>query len=297
MAHIHFFLQGKGGVGKTTSAFFFIQHLYDSGKKVISFDCDHINFSLSTYSALNVGKVDLKSPDGKRLDTKRIPKIYNIIEKVCREFAIDKLRKSKDEAVPDDIIISPEEMKELTDNLHIVFDVGASTFLPVLTFLDNSAAYALQASGHKLYYHCVIAGDKMLMDCLICLEALIKNLKEEIRLVIWKNEFFGLLGFEPNEKQLDANFQELDPDSPTYVPLEKMDVYKNNENRFFAIITMRKFEDDYIDNYLKGLLRHGLTFSSILKDKDKPSDKSLLEKAFTMKIRDQLYDQLMAINY
>ncbi len=292
MAHIHFFLQGKGGVGKTTCAFYYAQNLVDSGHDTVIIDCDPVNWSLSTFTSIPVQKFDLKSGDGARLDTAKLPKIFNKIDQICRKACAENPDNGEQN-------FDPESIRSFTDNLHIIFDVGASGFLPILNFLKMGGAAAIQNSGNTIYLHSVIAGDKMFMDCLICLQSLIdafaKN--QDIHIIIWKNQYFGLLGSESDDNQLIANHYELDIDSPTYLPFEKMDIYKNNESKFFAIITVKKYDDDFIQNYVHRLLRGGLTFRSIIFDKDNPSNFNLLEKQFTIQIRDQIYDQLDEIHY
>ena len=91
MAHIHFFLQGKGGVGKTTCAFYYAQNLVDSGNKIVIFDCDPVNWSLSTFTSIPVQKFDLKSNDGARLDTAKLPKIFNKIDQICQKACAENL--------------------------------------------------------------------------------------------------------------------------------------------------------------------------------------------------------------
>lgn len=300
MAHVHFFLQGKGGVGKTTCDFYFTQQLIDSGYMVSTYDCDPVNWSLSNFKSINALRINLKSDSGSRVDAKKIPLIFNRIEEFCQK-ALEVSLSEIDEADRPKIEpekATPEDIKNYTSNSHILFDVGASGFLPVSDFLKMGGAEAILAMGNKLYLHTIIAGDKMFDDCILCLETILKNFPSpDVKIVLWKNEFFGPLAIEMDKDQLKRNHYALDPESPTYKPLEKFDLYKENENRFFAILTVQQYDDDIIQSYIQRLLRGSLTFRSILNDKDNPSNFNLYEKMVVKKIRDQIYDQLAAVVY
>ena len=62
MKKVHFFLNGKGGVGKSTKASFFIQYL-KSFSTALGIDCDASNSTLSGYKALDIKQIKITSVD------------------------------------------------------------------------------------------------------------------------------------------------------------------------------------------------------------------------------------------
>ena len=53
MPHIHYILQGKGGVGKSLIAALMMQYQEDNGMPAIAVDTDPVNASFTAYNAWN----------------------------------------------------------------------------------------------------------------------------------------------------------------------------------------------------------------------------------------------------
>ncbi|HIF9170117.1 TPA: ArsA-related P-loop ATPase, partial [Photobacterium damselae] len=53
MSNIHFFLQGKGGVGKTLISSFTAQYLKEISNDVECIDTDSVNHTFSQYKSFN----------------------------------------------------------------------------------------------------------------------------------------------------------------------------------------------------------------------------------------------------
>lgn len=159
MSNIHFFLQGKGGVGKTLTSSFTTQYLRTISDDVYGIDTDSVNHTYSQYKAFNAA-------------------IYNIY---------DPQTSFLNEAVI-------EEMAEyIYDAGHrdIIIDNGASSFIPLLQYLtDNLVISALNEAGHHVYIHTVLTGGQGLEDTAGGLTSVLKNFPDT-PIVVWLNYKFG----------------------------------------------------------------------------------------------------------
>ena len=73
MSTTHWFLQGKGGVGKSLAACLLAQYLPDKSFNVRCYDADPINSTFASFAALTAAKVDLidASDKGRRINPRR----------------------------------------------------------------------------------------------------------------------------------------------------------------------------------------------------------------------------------
>lgn len=151
---VHFMLQGKGGVGKSTCASFLTQYLLSKGRVVQGFDSDMNNLTFASYEALPVEQVKVTDGDG-HIDVKGFDKIYDTIEKDARTFVVDS---------------------------------GANSFKPLWDYmLENETLAALEAAGHRVFIHTVVHGGSMLVATLSNVQALAATLTGR-NLVVWVNE-------------------------------------------------------------------------------------------------------------
>lgn len=159
MSNIHFFLQGKGGVGKTLTSSFTTQYLSSISDDVLCIDTDSVNHTFSQYSAFNAVEYNIYDPESSFLD-----------ETIIEEMA--------------------ESIYEATHE-HIVIDNGASSFMPLLQYLtSNQIIDALEEAGHQVYIHTIITGGQGLKDTLTGLNSVLESF-QNVPIVVWLNYKFG----------------------------------------------------------------------------------------------------------
>ena len=59
MAHVHFFLNPKGGTGKSLISYIVAQYLISKGVKTTCIDCDPVTPTLIAYEALHAVRVNI----------------------------------------------------------------------------------------------------------------------------------------------------------------------------------------------------------------------------------------------
>ncbi len=116
MTTIDITMMGKGGVGKTTVSAFFSQHKLTKKQKIIAIDIDPVNASFASFKALNV-------------------LAFNIVDEEQATIAPRKF---------DDLMEILLNAKE-----DVVIDSGASTFLPLLSYLLESGAITVLKDAGK----------------------------------------------------------------------------------------------------------------------------------------------------
>ena len=159
MSNIHFFLQGKGGVGKTLASSFTTQYLKSINEDVLCIDTDSVNHTFSQYKSFNVIEYNIYDPKNSFLDE-------TVIEKMA-EYIYE------------------------SNNENIIIDNGASSFMPLMKYLtDNEIIEALNEAGHKIYIHTVITGGQGLEDTAAGLESILKNF-QSTSIIVWLNYKFG----------------------------------------------------------------------------------------------------------
>jgi hypothetical protein len=157
MAIVHWFLQSKGGVGKSMSAALLFQYFVKKGVPVSGYDTDPMNGSFSGYGEFGVPALDIMRGDD--IDLR----------------AFDQL---------------VEAAAGLAANAHLIIGVGASCFVLLCAYLKESQALdLLVAEKHEVLIHCPVTGGLAMLDTLNCLQALTQHFK--VPLVVWLNLFFG----------------------------------------------------------------------------------------------------------
>jgi CobQ/CobB/MinD/ParA nucleotide binding domain len=181
MKQVHFLLNGKGGVGKSTISNFFIQYLKEHSTAT-GIDCDASNNTLFDYKALNIKQIRMTGTNS------------NIIDK------------SKFDNVMEEVINSTTE--------HIVIDSGASSFLEQMDYMITTNIFSLlQENDCNIHIHLVIAGGDMLKDSYISAKNIILQINnDKIKYSLWLNEYFG--SFVHNDKHfIDTNYYKAIKDS------------------------------------------------------------------------------------
>ncbi len=163
MAHIHFILQGKGGVGKSMIASLLYQSLQALGKPVLAFDTDPVNSTLASFREFDVREINIMSGD-------------NIN---ARAF---------------DTVI--EGIFDSSAESHVVIDNGASSFIALTAYLvENSIYDLLTENGHQVYFHTVMTGGQALPETVRGLKVIAVNYPKA-PIVVWVNPYFGEVAME-----------------------------------------------------------------------------------------------------
>lgn len=186
MAYIHFILQGKGGVGKSLVASALIQHFLQRELPVQSIDTDPVNATLGGYKEFSAKIFNIM--DGDNINSRRFDEVLEII-----------LSGGADE--------------------HIVIDNGASSFIPLLSYLkENDAVALIQERGHTVYLHTIITGGQAILDTLNGLKSLCINFPG-IPIVVWLNLYFGDIMHEGKS-------------------FDQFKIYKDHCGQFHSVITI-----------------------------------------------------------
>lgn len=163
MRHIHFVLQGKGGVGKTFVSALLAQFKRDQGKTILCLDTDPVNATFSGYKSLEVKRIELMEKE--EINTRRFDDLIELI-----------LTSTVDE---------------------IIVDNGASSFVPLSSYLiSNNVSQMLKDNGANVCVHTIITGGQALRDTLTGFAYLAKKLGNATEFFIWLNEFWGKIEHE-----------------------------------------------------------------------------------------------------
>lgn len=214
MKHVHMTLQGKGGVGKSLIAALLAQYLRDKGAEPVCIDTDPVNATFAGYGGLDVDRLELLDADKKISE---------------RQF---------------------DQMMErvLTEDRDFVIDNGASSFVPLSAYLvENDAPRMIQDAGKQLVVHTVVTGGQALMDTLAGLGSILEQMPPEVRVVVWRNDYFG-------EVMADGK------------ALEQMGVYARNRDRIHGLVPIERQSSDTFRKDLEAMLDGKLTFKEALAD-------------------------------
>ena len=157
MWKVHFIMNGKGGVGKSTVGAFIANYLRHAGEPFVCIDADPLNATLAGYKAFAARRIELMN--GNVLDEAQFDKAAEMF---------------------------------LTEEAHFVVDTGASAFVPVSNYLIENEVHAqIRACGKQAVVHAIIVGGGTLVETLGDLDKLATQLDPEVEIVVWLNEHFG----------------------------------------------------------------------------------------------------------
>ena len=164
---VHMILQGKGGVGKSLIAAILTEYLRAEGQKVRAITTDPVNQTLVRYESLGAEHHEIMNSD-QHIDGARFDELMEEI------FAAD---------------------------TNFVIDNGASTFLPLLNYMQENEVFELLEGQHRrlIVHNVICAGARVYDDTLKGFEHWASVLPEK-RVVLWLNEYFGSL---PQEKVIE----------------------------------------------------------------------------------------------
>ncbi|QCE35281.1 conjugal transfer protein TraL [Acetobacteraceae bacterium] len=217
MKAIHFILQGKGGVGKSFISTMLAQYLLEANIPITCLDTDPVNSTFQYFKKLSVRH-------------EKITNEHNVID----DFLIQKLAL--------DILKTMETAK--ANNLQIIVDNGATSFLPINNFLANSEAFSVfHEAGNEVFVHTILTGGAGMIDTFQGLEHLLKTFLENCKLVVWENPYFG---------KIESNG----------MGFEDTTLYSENKDKILGIIKLPTW--DTLSAYtIEKIMNAHLTFSEV----------------------------------
>lgn len=157
MKHVHFTLQGKGGVGKSFVSALLVQYLRAKGEDVTAVDTDPVNATLAGYKAFGTQRLELM--EGGSLNER---KFDNLVEQVIAE------------------------------DTNFVIDNGAASFIPLSYYIaENDAISLIGENDKQVVIHTVITGGQAIKDTLAGFASLVEQMPASAEIIVWLNEFFG----------------------------------------------------------------------------------------------------------
>lgn len=237
MNKAHFILQKKGGVGKSVAASMLAQYLMSIPEPVVVVDTDPSNATLFGYKALNGRRVQLM--EGKVLNEGKFDLLMNDV---------------------------------LEEDASFVIDCGASSFIPLSNYmLENDVINMIVDSGKEVVAHTVIVGQSNLMDTLTSFAEMAEQLPDEVKIVVWLNEFFG---------KIEADGKEF----------EEFGVYLKNQTRIQGVVCLptrsKMFNDD-----VEKMITMRLTFDEVRQS----PDFFIMNKSRIYRVQQDIYRQLKAV--
>jgi hypothetical protein len=156
---VHFVMQGKGGVGKSYSAYHLAQYFISRDPDTSCFDTDPLNPTLLRYKRLNTKFIQIADQEA--------------------QIHIDKF----DELV--DHIAGTEH--------DVVIDTGGPTFLPISKYLIDYGVFEILTRDYNktVVIHVVISAktENDLHATVAGLDAIANQFPSHIYLVVWLNEY------------------------------------------------------------------------------------------------------------
>jgi len=152
-------ITGKGGIGKSYIASLLMQYLQEIGAPVLGIDIDPCQASLATTTGLNAEAVDLL--DGERINVQVMDAcITRIIE----------------------------------EDTNFVLDVGAAGFVAFLSYVLRDKLFdVIMDEGKRVVVHAVVVGGPQMVETVLSLKDMIRQLPARCEFCLWMNPFFGPL--------------------------------------------------------------------------------------------------------
>lgn len=211
MKQVHMVLQGKGGVGKSLVSTLLAQYLASKGDLPACIDTDPINATFAGYKALDVQHLELLADN--RIQSRSFD---TMMERIFDE------------------------------DRHFVIDNGASSYLPLTSYLiENDVPAMIAENGKELVVHTIVTGGANLLDNVASFAALAEQLPQPAKLIVWQNAFFGPVEMDGKDFQ-------------------SMRAYEANKKRVAAIVELERFESDTIREDLEYLFKNKLTFDEAI---------------------------------
>lgn len=239
MKTVHFVMQGKGGVGKTFISSILGQYLQSStDSRVACFDTDPVNKSFSHIKSLNVSPVDLFTE-------------HQLID-------------------PGKFDVLMEQI--LQSNVDVVVDNGASSFVPLLSYLRETKISALfDELGLRAIIHVPLQGGASENDTLLGLATILDTLPIDV--VPWINNYGG---------KVIAGSKSF----------EEYGLYKTYKNRIRGVISLENQNPDTFGKDIRQMTSSHLTFDEVAQS----TDFFIINKQRILIFKRGIYEQLDALN-
>ncbi len=197
-------IQGKGGVGKSVISSYLAQYLKHNNQKIVCYDCDSVNPTFHSFTALNVIKVLL----GERPD--EINSIY-----------FDSLMENL-----------------INDNEHdfAIIDIGASSFLPLISYMkENNICELFHENNIDLRLQSIIFGGQPVLETIANFAMIAKNFPNN-KIDLWINEYFNPAVIDGVKFEQTDIFSDLSTsiNSLIYVASVAMQTTGNNINQMLS---------------------------------------------------------------
>lgn len=192
---INFVMQGKGGVGKSYVASHLAQFLQDkhSPQNCIFYDTDPVNQTFASIQALNVKVIDILS--GNVINVQKFDELLNVL-------------------------IDPK-----MQNKQVVIDSGASSFLPLLSYMkENSIVDFFAEHDIKTFFHVVLSGGEPFDETYQGLNFIKNQLGSDINVIAWLNPLNGEITTE-NKILIESYLDENPTDLWLEIPLKNKDLF------------------------------------------------------------------------
>lgn len=233
--NLHFVLNAKGGIGKSFISSLLCQYLFFKNESILAIDTDPNNTTLYNIKALKAKFLQLISEDG-NFNVREFDKII--------EIAFDKKHNN------------------------IVIDSGATTFIPLVSYLkENEIINLLKNNEINVYMHVPIVGGQARDDTILGLTQLIQAFDNSF--VVWINEYHGKLLKDNKE-------------------FEEFKEYQKIKEKIVAVIYLNLLSKDTFGKDLNDMTSSNLTFDEVMKDKNF----SLMSKQRLKIFRDKAFKQL-----
>lgn len=238
MKQVHFTLQGKGGVGKSFISAIMTQYLKSKNEEVIAVDTDPVNATLAGYKAFNTQRLELM--EGGSLVERNFDQL---IEQI------------------------------VVEDTNFVVDNGAASFIPLSYYIaENDAINLIGENGKQVIIHTVITGGQAIRDTLSGFASLVEQMPENVKIVVWLNEFFG----------------DIEAEGKSF---EEMKVYQNNKDRVLGIVTIARQTGSTFGEDVKKMLDSKMTFEEV----SQSSEFGLMSKSRLAKVKTAIFQQLALI--
>ncbi len=157
---VHFFLNSKGGVGKTHTATYLTQGYRAAGLPVVALDADATSATFSSFKGLGVRRVNVMEGD------KINERIFdNIVEEI------------------------------LTQDTNFVIDTGASAFVELSRYFNrNEIPDHIARAGKRFVANVIITGGVTFNETSLNLKSIAEQMPPSVEIVVWLNQHFGPIG-------------------------------------------------------------------------------------------------------
>ncbi len=234
---IHMSLQGKGGVGKSLIASILAQYFQSNRRQIECIDTDPVNRTFSQYKTVNASRLEL-----------------------LRNGNID----------PRGFDALMERL--LTEDTTFVIDNGASTFLPLWSYvIENRVIDLLKKADKRLYVHTVVTGGQALLDTINGFRSLAQS-TEERNVVLWINEYFG----------------RVERDGKKFAD---MAAYAENAEKVFGSVHITQRNHDTFGRDVEEVIAKKLSFDEAIRE----GEFSLMSKQRLRVVQRDLFEQLASI--